>query len=271
MIFTDRFVYVHEPKTGGTFVTSMLFRLYGLRWTRWTHLRNALRGEVRRRHPRYGALVHNSNKHGGCNEIPPRERGKKILATVRNPFDLYASQYEFGWWRRPEFLRFYEALPRFRDDYPNFPDLSFADYVRLSNAALRPLSGRAGENRDADADEGPGLVTEQFFNFYFRDPRASFARLRAGAYARVEDAAGDMHDIHFVRTDRLNQGLYDFLTAEGYAREDVSFVLGEGKILPRGRGRGDAQKWEHYYTPELKARVREREDFLFRLFPEFDV
>ena len=36
MIFTDRFVYVHEPKTGGTFVTSMLFRLYGLRWTRWT-------------------------------------------------------------------------------------------------------------------------------------------------------------------------------------------------------------------------------------------
>jgi hypothetical protein len=36
MIFTDRFVYVHEPKTGGTFVTSMLFRLYELRWTQST-------------------------------------------------------------------------------------------------------------------------------------------------------------------------------------------------------------------------------------------
>lgn len=54
---------------------------------------------------------------------------------MRNPFDLYVSKYEFGWWRRAEFRRYYEALPRFRDEYPTFPDLSFADYVKLSNAA----------------------------------------------------------------------------------------------------------------------------------------
>lgn len=268
MIFTDRFVYVHEPKTGGTFVTSVLFRLYGLRWTRWTHLRNALFGEVCRRHPRYGALVHNSNKHGGCNEIPARERGKKILATVRNPFDLYVSQYEFGWWRRPEFRRFYEAVPGFRDDYPQFPDLSFADYVKLSNAALRPLSGVAPRG---GSDSGPGLVTEQFIKFYFRDPRAAHERLRAGGYAGPGSAAPDMHDLHFVRTDGLNRGLHDFLVGEGYADDDVSFILGEGKILPRGRGRDARQKWEGYSTPELKAWVRDREDFIFRLFPEFDV
>ena len=267
MIFTDRFVYVHEPKTGGTFVTSMLFRLYGLRWTRWTHLRNALFGEVRQSHPSYGALVHDSNKHGGCNEIPPPQRGKKILATVRNPFDLYVSQYEFGWWRRAEFLRHYEALPGFRDESPSFPDLSFPEYVKLSNAALRPLSGGA---RAADGG-GPGLITEQFINFYFRDPRASFGRLCAGAYAASADAAVDMHDLHFVRTDQLNRGLYDFLVREGYADEDVSFIRDEGRILPRGRGRGAGQEWQHYYTPELKAWVRDREDFLFGLFPEFDV
>lgn len=267
MIFTDRFIYVHEPKTGGTFVTSMLFRLYGLRWTRWTHLRNALFGEVRQSHPRYGALVHHSNKHGGCNEIPTARRGKKILATVRNPFDLYVSQYEFGWWRRAEFLRHYEALPRFRDEYPSFPDISFPQYVRLSNAALRPLSAGARERRDV----GPGLITEQFINFYFRDPRASFERLCAGVYAGMRDAASDMHDLHFVRTDQLNRGLYDFLVREGYDAGDVSFVLGEGKVLPRGRGRGDGQTWQRYYTPELKTWVREQEDFLFRLFPEFDV
>ncbi|HEX7174451.1 MAG TPA: hypothetical protein VF240_04105 [Pyrinomonadaceae bacterium] len=267
MLFTDRFVYVHGPKTGGTFVTSMLFRLYGLRWTRWAHARNALFGEVRRRHPGYGALVHNSNKHGGCNEIPPPQRGKRILATVRNPFDLYVSQYEFGWWRRAEFLRYYEALPRFRDEYPSFPDLSFAEYVQLSNAALSPLSGGVR----ADGDARPGLITEQFLNFCFRDPRAAYERLRARRYAAPKDAAADMHDIHFVRTDQLNRGLYDFLVSEGYDPGDVSFVLDEGKILPRGRGRGATQKWQHYYTPELKARVREREDFLFRLFPEFDV
>lgn len=267
MIFTDRFVYVHKPKTGGTFVTSVLFRLYGLRWTRWTHLRNALFGEVRRRHPRYGTLAHNSNKHGGCNEIPRHQRGKKILATVRNPFDLYVSQYEFGWWRRAEFLSFYEALPDFRSKYPSFPDLSFAEYVKLSNAALRPFSGAARTNGDSQ----PGLITEQFVKFYFRDPRAAVERLRAGLYAGADDAAADMHDLHFVRTDRLNRGLHDFLIGEGYASEDVSFILDAGKVLPRGRGRAASQTWEHYYTPELKAWVRDREEFLFRLFPEFDV
>jgi len=246
----------------------VLFRLYGLRWTKWTHLRNALLGEVSGRHPRYGGLVHNGNKHGGCNEIPASRRGKKILATVRNPFDLYVSQYEFGWWRRPEFRRFYEAaVPGLRGEYPRFPELSFAEYVKLSNAALRPLSGGA---RRAEG-EGPGLITEQFLKFYFRDPRAAYGRLCAGGYTEPGTAASDMHDLHFIRTERLNRDLYDFLAREGYGVEDISFILEEGKILPRGRGRGAAQKWESYYTPELRAWVRDREDFIFRLFPEFDV
>jgi hypothetical protein len=267
MIFTERFVYVHEPKTGGTFVTSMLLRLYGLRWTKWTHLRLALFGKVSRRHTRYGALVHNSNKHGGCNEVPASERGKKILATVRNPYDLYVSQYEFGWWRRPEVRPLYEAVPNFHADYPNFPDISFEQYVKLANAAAGPLSGgtRAG------GDVRPGIITEQFLKFYFRDPRAAYERLCAGRYATADTVAPDMHDLHFVRTDQLNVGLYDFLVGAGYAEEDVAYILGEGKVLPRGRGRGAAQKWESYYTPELKAWVRSREELLFRLFPQFDV
>lgn len=263
MIFTDRFVYVHEPKTGGTFVTSMLFRLYGLRWSRLTHMRNAVFGEVRCRHARYGALVHNSNKHGGCNEIPAAQRGKKILATVRNPFDLYVSQYEFGWWKRNEFLKFYEAVPNFRRDFANFPNLDFADYVRLSNAAFRGFA-----NGD---DSGPGLITEQFLKFYFRDPSAAYAKLSRGDYAVNSAHVADMHDLHFIRTDNLNRGLYEFLKQNGYRDEDIAFIVGEGKVLPRGKGRGEGQRWERYYPPQLKALVRQKEEFLFKLFPEFDV
>ena len=265
MIFTDKFVYVHEPKTGGTFVTSMLFRLYGLRWTRWTHVRNAVFGDVRRKHPRYGSLVHNSNKHGGCNEIPEPQRGKKILATVRNPFDLYVSQYEFGWWKRSEFLKHYKAVPNFSRDYPKFPELDFAAYVRLSNAAFRTLAnGHTAENT-------PGLISEQFLKFYFRDPRTAYAKLSDGAYAANGAHVADMHDLHFIRTDDLNRGLFDFLARNDYAPADISFILGEDKILPRGKGRNAGQKWERYYTPELKATVRRKEEFIFKLFPEFDV
>jgi hypothetical protein len=41
-------------------------------------------------------------------------------------------------------------------------------------------------------------------------------------------------------------------------------------VLPQGRGRDKDQKWEKYYSPELKKLVRQKDWLLFELFPEFD-
>lgn len=274
MLFTDKFVYVHEPKTGGTFVTSALFQLYGLKWTRLTHLKNMLLGEVRAT-CKYGTLRHNNNKHGGCNEIPAAERAKPVLATVRNPFDLYVSQYEFGWWKRAEFMKYYRAVPGFDKEYGHFPNLSFAEYVRLSNAAFtNPCDGHrdAGDRSTRAPFAQVGLHTEQFVKFYFRDPQAALARIaRDDDYLSTRACRADMHDLRFIRTDNLNRGLYDFLSGMNYEHDDIEFILELGKILPRGKGRSGEQKWERYYTPELKDDIRRKERFLFALFPEFDV
>lgn len=265
MIFTDKFVYVHEPKTGGTFVTSVLFRLYGLNWNRWTHLRNIVRGEVRRT-GKYGTLIHNSNKHGFCRNIPAAHQEKTILATIRNPYDLYVSQYEFGWWKRREFLPAYRSVPGFDKTYARFPDLDFDEYVRLVNEAFPVFA--FGQHARADR---PGLHTEQFFKYYFRHPEQSFSHVDDEDYTDTQKCRAEMFDLHFIRTDRLNQGLYDFLLQSGYEHEDIRFILDAGKILPQGKGRSAEQRWERYYTPELKAMVRAKERFIFRLFPEFDV
>lgn len=217
MIFTDRFVYVHQPKTGGTFVTAVLFRLHEFRWTRWTHLRSAFRVNLVHRN-RYGTLVYNNHKHGGRAAIPPEQRHKPVLATVRNPYDLYVSQYEFGWWRRREYRRFFS------------PETSFADYVRIAGDAF-------------------GSLSEQFLHFH----------------------DGRVDDVHFLTTNRLNEGLHAFLGEMHYAPEDIAFIRDLQKILPKGKGRTAAQKWETFYTPELKQLVRTREAALFERFPEFDV
>jgi hypothetical protein len=264
MIFTDHFVYVHEPKTGGTFVTSMLFRLYGLNWSRLTHLRNMLFREVRSQHPKYGYLIHDTRKHFGCRHIPTKHQGKKVLATIRNPYDLYVSQYEFGWWKRREFFRYYKSVPNFEKDYPEFPNISFAQFLKLSDAAF----GRAGSRDDW---RRWGLRTREFIDFYFREPRQVYSRLTDPDYIASDAYRADMFDLHFVKTNNLNRGLYEFLTLMGYDDGDVSFVVGQEKVLPQGKGRTPDQKWEKYYTPELKSHVREREDLLFTLFPEFDV
>lgn len=80
-----------------------------------------------------------------------------------------------------------------------------------------------------------------------------------------------MFGVHFVKTNRLNQELYDFLLSMGYHAYDLDFLPSLGRILPLGRGRRDEQIWESYYTPDLKAFIREKDCALFDMFPDFDI
>lgn len=262
MLFTDSFVYVHEPKTGGTFVTSVLFQLYEFRWTWLTRIASTLRTELVHRH-RYGALIYHNNKHGGCNEIPAAQRHKTVLATVRNPYDLYVSQYEFGWWKRKEWRPSFEAIPGFQQRWPHFPEISFAEYVTLSNLAFCDPRADA-----ADLDRR-GLLSEKFVKFYCRTPAAVLAALDSAADP-AQLCRDALYDIHFIRTDQLNEALYQFLLERGYASDDLSFIRALDKILPGGKGRRRDQAWQRYYTPELIETVRRRERLLFTLFPAFD-
>ncbi len=261
MIFTDKFVYVHAPKTGGTFVASALLRLHGITWSRWTHLSSALRTNLSYT-GKYGTFIYNNNKHGGCNAIPPAQRDKPILATVRNPYDLYVSEYEFGWWRRRQFLKYYRQVPGFEQRYAHFPDLSFDEYLSLTTAAFGMKLHHADDDRW-------GLQTEKYVNFYFKNPQQVLRQIDE-EYLASQKYRADLHYLHFVRTDDLNRGLYDFLFEMGYSEEDLHFVLDLGKILPQGKGRTHEQEWEKYYTPELKRAVRHRDRLIFAMFPEFD-
>lgn len=258
MILTDRFVAVHEPKTGGTFVTSALFRLFGAQWNLRSRLASALGRDIVAR-GKYGTFRFTNDKHGGCNRIPEGWRGRPILASVRNPYDLYVSQYEFGWWKRRELLSYYRRVPDFRRRFPRFPDLSFREYMELTGAAFRTLH-----------DDRLGLYTEQFVKFYCKAPEDVLARID-DAYIAAESYRRDLHDLRFVRTDRLNQDLYDFLVGMGFDARDAGFVKELGRILPQGKGRAADKGWETYYTDELKRSVRERDRLVFAIFPEFDV
>lgn len=261
MIFTDRFVYVHEPKTGGTFVTAALLRLHGIRWHPWTHLVNTIKHELVYE-TRYGRFVYQNNKHGTCREIPAAERGKPVLATIRNPYDLLVSQYEFGWWRRRGFLKYYRQVPEFKSRFKEFPDLTFAQFVKLMNEAF-------GESNEGHGEK-LGWCTTQFVKYYFERPDEILEKFN-DEYVASKNYQGDMFDVHFISTDKLNRGLHDFLARAGYREEELGFILELERVLPGGKGRRAEQRWEKYYTPELKNTVRMQERYLFEMFPQFDV
>jgi hypothetical protein len=61
------------------------------------------------------------------------------------------------------------------------------------------------------------------------------------------------------------------LLGAGYPKERLEFILHLGKIRPDGGSRDPASDWKDYYTCDLKALVREKERFLFEMFPDYDV
>jgi hypothetical protein len=246
MIITDDFVYIHPPKTGGTFVTHVLERLYP------------------------GSLT-NIQKHGTCGDIPAEHLGKPLLTTVRNPYDRYVSQYYFGWWKRhPDAYCGADAMKAL---HPHYPELSFDEFVRMANTLfLNRHQGRETGFRNDRLPEPfqPGWHTEQFIRFYCHDPRAVFASLDEESLAsrRYQEA---LYPLHILRSELLNQQLHDFLLGIGLPRERLAFIIDARKVLPEGGVRAEESRWEDHYTPELKRFVRCRERLLFELFPEYDV
>lgn len=257
MIATEKFVYVHMPKTGGTFVATVLFRLQNILQTRYVR--------TPRRPNTFFRKMAGPMKHAPVRAIPRSQRQKLVLGTVRNPYDYYVSQYEFGWWKRTEWLKYYRAVPGFKERYSSFPNLSFEEYLRLEAAAYG-----SPQNSEFDSEQAIGLQTEQFLQFYCREPEKVLPFIDDD-YIMQRRYEAELTDIRFIKTSRLNQELHDFLLEMGCDVEDLAFILPMGKVLPGGKGRRKDQRWQDYYTPELKRNVRQRERLLFSMFPEFDV
>jgi len=76
---------------------------------------------------RYGPL-YAQGKHNPCSDIKPDHLHKPILATLRNPYDWYVSQYHYRYWARHHRHGF-EASPELLAEFPEFPDLSFGRFL----------------------------------------------------------------------------------------------------------------------------------------------
>jgi hypothetical protein len=246
MIFTPDFVFIHLTKTGGTFVTQMLSRLYGDRFVDF-------------------------NQHGTCNDVPEEHRGKPLVSTIRSPYDRYVSQYFYGWWKVSSHE--YCGEEAMREMFPHYPDISFGEFLQLANTKF--MNCNFGKPTGYVNDKFPperrlGWQTEGFVRFFFHEPRRVYANLdeeaiESGSYVR------DMYDLHFLRTHNLRQGLHDYLLGVGHSPEDLAFILTSKRIVPEDAfKRPEKTPWQSQYTPELKEFVRTRERLIFRHFPELD-
>jgi hypothetical protein len=257
MILSDHFVFLHLPKTGGTFVSEALHRVFKTRRTWINSLGSLFQSGHRFRTP-YGTFVHTHRWHGTRQEIPSEYRDRPILSCLRHPLDRYVSIFEFGWWKRPEFLKGYQsAIGDFDARYPNFPNLSFREFLTLHHETRLPKTWR-----DFSNPECPGLHSWQLIRQLTLHPESWTQSHHLDPSRLLRELKG----IHFLRTSTLNQDLYAYLKSLNFHDEDLSFILTKQRVLPHGKGRLPDSRWENYYDPELRQLMESKDRQLIDLY-----
>jgi hypothetical protein len=253
MIITDSFVFLHLGKTGGTFVEKVLERLL----SETGSLYIATMDPVLRQHQT-------------IREIPKPHKHKPILVSVRNPYDYYVSLYEFGAWKAHRKQWFNEKTTRSR--YPNYPDLTFPEFVDVVNSwGCGYLKRRPKRPWNPSTFEKAriGNCSYLLLQCVLHDPLEIIERL--DDYARDGRAQTMIPNVHFIKQNNLNQDLFDFLLGRGFEPTQLEFIQQMGKVRPaNSKVRDESKHWSEQYSPALLAQVRYLDRLMFAMFPEFD-
>jgi hypothetical protein len=256
MIITDRFIALNNPKTGSTFVRTVLKRVHGDTGRRgWQSVLDRLIGregsafaELMLPNTKPGA-PRPRDQHGTFAQIPPEQRGKEVMSVVRNPFTRLLSTYRFRWWVRDPPAD--PALLTRR--FPCFPELTLEEFLLLEDIDLdQRVPGK-------DPAFEVGFQTVQFIQMFFRDP-ASVLRKLDDSYLDSDRFIDDLPPISFLQTERLNRALYDFLLAQGYNPARIAFILNHERLNISRGGNQDG-----VWSDSLVERVLRRERLLFRI------
>lgn len=262
MLITDRFVFVHFPKTGGTFVNRMIKTLLSP---------STISQRVHSARKRYGVSLpiypyawQEQKKHAFCKLIPPEHSNKPIAACMRNPLDLYVSQYKFGWWRDHAEVWFVD-LAAAEDEFTLVQEMDFDQFVR---ATLLYGNWCANMRDGRESDETTGRFSAEWIHFFCREPQTirDAAPDTSAMLARTETLE---YPVHFLLMERLNEDLADFLVSVGHTETEVAFIRTHQRVYPGRQFRPGGDRHQSYYTAELEAEVRRREAFLFARFPEY--
>ena len=259
MFIAPEFVFVHLSKTGGTFAEETLREVLcpSALGRRLHRMKTRHRIRIPFWKYRYDEV---GDQHALCNDIPPSERHKTILSCIRNPFDLYVSEYTFGWWKKFPHLWFHDAAGVERT-YPNWRDFSFDDFISVSNRRAE-WTHRALVKYPTS--EKLGWYSHKFIYYYCLDHDYVFAAAD-NIDALVERVRKSMHPVHFIHTERLNQELFDFLLLKDYPRQAIEFIPGKDKVNT-SRADHNHRSW---YSDKLRREIEQRDALIFRLFPEF--
>jgi hypothetical protein len=259
MLIAPDFVFVHLSKTGGTFAAETLRELFcPSRFGRKLHRLKTHHG-IRIPFYRY-RYDEAGDQHALCNDIPQDERWKTVVSCIRNPFDLYVSEYTFNWWKKFPHLWFHDPVA-VEKAYPDWRNLKFEDFISVSNRYAEWVHRTLVKYPKA---ERLGWYSHKFIYYYCRDHEYVF-QAADNLDLLVKRVHESIHHVHFLHTERLNQELFEFLLTRGYPKPLIEFIPQKDKINS-SRANHD---YRVRYSDRLRREIERRDAVIFRLFPEF--
>jgi hypothetical protein len=258
MVITNDFVFLHFPKTGGTFCETHIMRLYKQR------NRERLANLIQQNPVRW---FHSLRKHAGAHAIPRYARYLPILSCIRNPYDQWVSRYEFKIYKHyPKEVKNLELI---KQEYPRFPDVTFTEYIKLANKYLSKVQFSLGKKEE----EKIGFYSAQFIGMFCPRP-AEILRLPKAEITADLVRSKMVSNLTLLRTNNLNQELYNYLSRFNHKQPDLELILDSPKILPDKSGPGSLRPedgWRAYYTREAVEIINDKESLIFDLFPQFKI
>jgi hypothetical protein len=270
MIFTREFTFIHIPKNAGSFVETILRKIYAPSNFCSTSVdlflsRYFLSRIINRKPYCYWSVMPQFLckgfaeilTHGWASEAPLRFKSKPFLAVMRDPLDRYISEFEFQWWQWSGAIHPNAAL--IKRKYPDWPHItSFSDDVYLRNEYHTLFQqGVPLENR-------VGIQTETFIRFFCKNPHQllSFGAPRL----TIQQVIEDLFEIHFLNMDFLNIEFSAYLAANGVEKKFAKMVESHEKVLPHAKGRSLHKNYEKYYSAQLMEYVLHVEDICIKIW-----
>jgi hypothetical protein len=219
MIVTEKFVFVHFPRTGGTFITDFLTEFFPSAIKIGYHLPRSL--------------------------LPIQYSHLPVLGAVRNPWEFYVSWYYHVWPR--------DAAT------PLISWLTEDGKQQFEGATRNALNLGADNKRlDALIGRMPGEVDYRTRNIpnITKDDLRKVRGTGVGYYTfRFNHLFGNADEVFFCRQERLRLDLIEFLEHIGVANDEIrAHILSSGK-----KNSADHLHYSNYYTPELADLVSIRD------------
>jgi hypothetical protein len=226
MIVTDKFVFVHLPRSGGTFVSGVIRKFFPSAHEVGYHLPRSL--------------------------LPREYSHLPVLGAVRNPWDFYVSWYHHVWPRDAS-----TPLISWVSDNGK------ADFAGATRNALN--LGFDEERIDALIEMLPEQVDYRKRNIP-NITKAAIREVRGtgvGYYTfRFNHLFGTADDVFVCRLETLRQDLIAFFEGIGAATDDLrDYVLRSDR-----KNTAEHSHYSTYYTPELTELVSIRDRLLIQRF-----